>query len=208
MVEAVLESTRKVLQYGKYPTFFGGEHSISIGLIQAFKEKYDDLTVLQIDAHADLRNEYLGTPYNHACAVHWASRHTDLWQVGIRSMDSSELAFLDRDKCYFAEEIVGQTDWMVESVEGMAHDNVYLTIDLDAFDPAIMPATGTPEPGGLDWNTVITYLNLVFKKKNVVGFDIVELAPIAGLKAPQFLAAKLYYKLLSYKFYGKARTNY
>ena len=202
MYEAVLHSTRNVLQNDKFPTFFGGEHSISIGLIEAFKEKYQDLTVLQIDAHADLRKDYLGTPYNHACAVHWASQHTDLWQVGIRSMDSCELEYLNRGKCYFAEEIRGKTNWMQESIDKMENESVYLTIDLDAFDPSIMPATGTPEPGGLDWYTTINYLKMVFKQKNVVGFDIVELAPIKGLKAPQFLAAKLYYKLLSYKFYG------
>ena len=202
MYEAVLRSTRNVLQNDKFPTFFGGEHSISIGLIEAFKEKYQDLTVLQIDAHADLRKDYLGTPYNHACAVHWASQHTDLWQVGIRSMDSCELEYLNRGKCYFAEDIRGKTNWMQESIDKMENESVYLTIDLDAFDPSIMPATGTPEPGGLDWYTTINYLKMVFKQKNVVGFDIVELAPIKGLKAPQFLAAKLYYKLLSYKFYG------
>ena len=201
MFNAVLESTREVLTYEKFPTFFGGEHSVSIGIIQAFKEKYEDLTVLQIDAHADLRKEYNGTPYNHACAVHWASQHTDLVQIGIRSMDSSELEYHNRDKCYSAAEMHGETDWMDESIEIMENKNVYLTIDLDAFDPSIMPATGTPEPGGLDWYTMISYLKRVIMRKNVVGFDIVELAPIAGMKASQFLAAKLYYKLLSYKFH-------
>ena len=202
MYKAVLHSTRDVLKNDKFPTFFGGEHSISIGLIEAFKDKYGELTVLQIDAHADLRKEYMGTPYNHACAVHWASQNTDLWQVGIRSMDSSEGEYLKRDKCYFAEDIRGQTAWMAESIERMEYENVYLTIDLDAFDPSIMPATGTPEPGGLGWYETLSYLKMLFNSKNVVGFDIVELAPIEGLKAPQFLAAKLYYKLLSYKFYG------
>lgn len=202
MYQAVLNSTRKILEYNKFPTFFGGEHSISIGVIEAFQEKYRDLTVVQIDAHADLRKEYLGTPYNHACAVHWASKHTDLWQVGIRSMDSSELEYLNREKCFFAEDIVGKTNWMIKSIDQMENDNIYLTIDLDAFDPAIMPATGTPEPGGLGWYEILAYLNMLFRSKNVVGFDIVELAPIAGLNAPQFLVAKLYYKLLSYKFHG------
>ena len=200
--QAVLTSTREVLSYDKFPTFFGGEHSISIGIIQAFAEKFKNLTVLQIDAHADLRAEYLGTAYNHACAVHWASQNTDLVQIGIRSMDISELEFMNRDKCYFADEIKDDSEWMDESIDQMENEIVYLTIDLDAFDPAIMPATGTPEPGGLDWNTVTTYLKKVFQRKNVVGFDIVELAPIKDFKAPQFLAAKLYYKLLSYKFYG------
>lgn len=199
---AVLASATEILKTGKFPTFFGGEHSISIGLIEAFKEKFDNLTVLHIDAHADLRPEYMGTPYNHACAMHWASQNTDLVQVGIRSMDRAELQYMDQRKTYFAQDINGETEWMDRSISNMENENVYLTIDLDAFDPAIMPATGTPEPGGLDWYTVITYLRKLFGKKNVVGFDIVELAPIGGFRAPQFLAAKLYYKLLSYKYYG------
>jgi len=200
--QAVLESTTKLLETNKFLTFFGGEHSISIGVIEAFRNKYKNLTVLQIDAHADLRKDYMGTPYNHACAVHQASQTTNLIQVGIRSMDSTELPYLKRENVFFAEEMYGQTAWMDESIAKMEHNDVYLTIDLDAFDPAIMPATGTPEPGGLDWNTAIRYLRKVFKSKNVVGFDLVELAPIDGNRAPEFLAAKLYYKLLSYKYYG------
>jgi agmatinase len=197
----VLERTRELLQTDKFLTFFGGEHSISIGIIEAFQEKYDGLTVLQLDAHTDLRKEYMGTPYNHACAMHHASQTTDLVQVGIRSMDSSEKQYLNRDKCYFAEEIHGDNGWMDETISIMENDNVYISIDLDVFDPSIMPATGTPEPGGLLWNETIQYLKKVFALKNVVGFDIVELAPIPGNRASQFLAAKLYYKLLSYKYH-------
>jgi agmatinase len=199
MFNDVYAQTKKMLDSGKYLTFFGGEHSVSIGVIKAFYEKYENLTVLQIDAHADLRPHYHGTPYNHACAVYDASRNANLIQVGIRSMDVEEEEHMDRSKVYFAEDMYGKTDWMDRSIAQMT-DDVYLTIDLDAFDPAIMPATGTPEPGGLDWNTMIRYLRRVFTEKNVVGFDIVELAPIDGYKAPQFLVAKLYYKMLSYKF--------
>lgn len=198
---AVYLSTKELLGHDKFLTFFGGEHSVSIGLIKAFSEKYDGLTVLQLDAHADLRDEYGGTKYNHACAVHEASKNTNLVQVGIRSMDSSELPYLNREQCYFAEEMYNSKDWVEESIWQMTND-VYITIDLDVFDPSIMPSTGTPEPGGLMWNQTIQYLKRVFKEKNVVGFDIVELAPIEGLSAPIFLAAKLYYKLLSYKFYS------
>ena len=197
--EIVYNTTKKLLESGKYLTFFGGEHSVSIGVIKAFYEKYPDLTVLQLDAHADLRSSYEGTDYNHACAVHDAGNNANLIQVGIRSMDSSEKPYLNKDKCFFAEDIYGTTDWMDKSIDLMT-DNVYLTIDLDVFDPSIMPSTGTPEPGGLNWNTVIRYLRKVFESKNVVGFDIVELAPIDGFKAADFLVAKLYYKLLSYKF--------
>ena len=199
---AVLESTEQLLKEDKFLTFFGGEHSVSIGLIEAYRKKYENLTVLQLDAHADLRPEYMGSKYNHACAVHQASKTTNLIQVGIRSMDGVELPYLDRDKCFFAEEMYNQSQWMRNSIEMMT-ENVYITIDLDALDPSIMPSTGTPEPGGLDWNTIINYLQKVFKSRNVVGFDIVEFAPIDGLKAPDFLVAKLYYKMLSYKFETK-----
>jgi agmatinase len=199
MFQAVYEKSRELLASGKYLTCFGGEHSVSIGVIKAHYEKYKDLTVLQLDAHADLRDSYGGTPYNHACALHDASQNTNLIQVGIRSADSSEMKYLNRQQCYFAEDIYGDKSWMDKSIAQMT-DQVYLTIDLDAFDPSIMPATGTPEPGGLLWNTTIKYLRKVFEAKTVVGFDITEFAPLEGQHAPQFLVAKLYYKLLSYKF--------
>jgi agmatinase len=201
--KAVYKSTQALLQSGKYLTFFGGEHSISIGVIKAFYEHYPNLTVLQLDAHADLRKDYDGTPYNHACALHDASQNTNLIQVGIRSMDISEKQYLNRAQCYFDQDIWDNETWMQKSIDQMT-DDVYLTIDLDAFRPGLMPATGTPEPGGLEWNKTLKYLRQVFSQKNVVGFDIVELAPIKDLHGPNFMAAKLYYKLLSYKFsYGK-----
>jgi len=197
--KAVYESTKELLNTDKFLTFFGGEHSVSIGIIKAFYEKYDNMTVLHLDAHADLRKDYHDSAYNHACAVHEASKNTNLVQVGIRSMDSCELEYLNKEQCYFAEDIYGTTDWMDESINQMT-DDVYITLDLDVFDPSIMPATGTPEPGGLLWNTTIQYLKKVFTQKNVIGFDIVELAPLENYKAADFLAAKLYYKMLSYKF--------
>ncbi|MEX0609053.1 MAG: agmatinase [Balneolaceae bacterium] len=197
--ESVYKNTQELLKTDKFLTFFGGEHSISIGIIKAFYEAHPDITILQLDAHADLRPQYHGSPYNHACAVYDASQNANLVQVGIRSMDSSEVEYLDRNKCYFAEEMYDQTEWMEDSLNKIT-DKVYITLDLDVFDPSIMPATGTPEPGGMKWNTMIRYLKKVFQQKNVLGFDIVELAPIEGLSAPQFLTAKLYYKMLSYKF--------
>lgn len=199
MYEYTYEYTKKLLKDHKFLTFFGGEHSISIGLIKAHYEHYEDLTIVQIDAHADLRPNYDGTDYNHACAVYDASKNCNLIQVGIRSMDITEKEHMDYDKVYFADDIKKGSNWKKDSLCKMT-ENVYITLDLDAFDPSIMPATGTPEPGGLDWYTVINYLKEIFEKKNVVGFDIVELAPIDGHKASQFLAAKLYYKMLSYKF--------
>ena len=200
MFNEVYNTTKALLEKGKFLTFFGGEHSISIGIIKAFYEKFRNLSVLHIDAHADLRPTYLGSAYNHACALHDASKNSNLVQVGIRSMDIEEVEYMRKDQVYFAEKIHGKTQWMIDSINQLSNE-VYITFDLDAFDPSIMPSTGTPEPGGLLWNDIIKYLKMVFESRNVVGFDIVELAPIDGLTHPDFLAAKLYYKMLSYKFY-------
>lgn len=200
MFKDVYNHTQKQLLKDKFLTFFGGEHSISIGIIKAFYEHFDNLTVLQIDAHADLREQYEGSRYNHACAVYDASKNCNLIQVGIRSMDVSEKEHMDCNKTFFDHDISGKSDWMDQAISLMT-EPVYITVDLDAFDPGIMPATGTPEPGGLRWNTAINFLKKVFSERNVVGFDIVELAPIDGFHAPEFLAAKLYYKMLSYKFH-------
>ena len=202
MFQMVYQNTAELLTYHKFLTFFGGEHSISIGIIKAFYEYYDDLTVVQLDAHADLRPEYEGTRYNHACALHDASQNCNLIQVGIRSMDKSEKDYLNRVQCYTAEEVVTSFDWVDTALEQMT-DRVYITLDLDVFDSSIMPSTGTPEPGGLDWYEITDFLKDIFTYKDVVGFDIVELAPIEGLRAPDYLAAKLYYKMLSYKFFKK-----
>lgn len=199
MFRATYEHAKQLLQTNKFPTFFGGEHSVSIGIIKAFYEKYPKLTVLQLDAHADLRPEYGDTPFSHACALHDASRHTNLIQVGIRSMDISEKKYLKEDNCYYAQEIHEANAWMSDAVQQMTK-NVYITLDLDVFDPSIMPSTGTPEPGGMLWYEILFFLKKVFSEKNVVGFDIVELAPNPANKAPDFLAAKLYYKMLTYKF--------
>lgn len=201
LFRTVYKKTADLLGSGKFLTFFGGEHSISIGIIKAFYEKYPDLTVLQLDAHADLQPEYVGSPYNHACALYDASRHVNLVQAGIRSMDIREKQYMNPEKCFFAKDIVGNHEWHRDALKQMTKQ-VYITIDLDVFDPSIMPATGTPEPGGLDWYNVLAFLKLVFREKEVLGFDIVELAPISGNRSPEFLAAKLYYKMLSYKFYS------
>ena len=199
MFQKVYLKTKDLLDSNKFLTFFGGEHSISIGIIKAFKEKFEDLTVLQLDAHADLRPSYEGSKFNHACALHAASQSCNLIQVGIRSMDISEKSAMDMYKVYFGDKISNSTEWIQSSIEQMS-DNVYITLDLDVLDPSIMPATGTPEPGGMTWYGLTHYLMNVFENKNVVGFDIVELAPIEGMHAPEFLAAKLYYKMLSYKY--------
>lgn len=195
----VYKSTQELLKTDKFLTFFGGEHSVSIGVIKAFYEKFADISILHLDAHADLRPQYLGSPYNHACALHDASQNTNLVQVGIRSMDVSEKEFLNPEKCFFAEDIFNDTAWMQKAID-LLGNKVYISFDLDALDPSIMPATGTPEPGGLLWNPTIQFLKMVFQQRDVLGFDLVELAPEPAHKAANFLAAKLYYKMLSYKF--------
>lgn len=199
MVEAVHQATKKYIKKNKFVTVFGGEHSISIGTIRAFNEMYPSLTVLHIDAHADLRESYEGSSCNHACAVYEASQNTNLIQVGIRSMDIMEKTVMDTKKTYFAHDMAVDDIWMDSAIDQMT-DNVFITFDLDAFDPSILPSTGTPEPGGLLWYETLEFLKQVFEEKNVVGFDIVELCPNSKEKSSDFLAAKLYYKMLSYKF--------
>ncbi|WP_062058322.1 agmatinase [Aquimarina longa] len=206
MVDAVHEVTKKYIKKNKFVTIFGGEHSISIGTIRAFNEMFPSLTVLHIDAHADLRKSYDGSSFNHACAVYEASQNTNLIQVGIRSMDIKEKSVMNVDKTYFAHEMAIDDSWMDSAIDQMT-DNVFITFDLDAFDPSILPSTGTPEPGGLLWYETLDFLKQVFKEKNVVGFDIVELCPNEIDKSSDFLAAKLYYKMLSYKFQKDATED-
>jgi agmatinase len=199
MVEAVYERTKNYITRNKFVTLFGGEHSVSIGSIRAFNESFQDLTVVQLDAHADLRKDYEGSACNHACAMHEASKNTNLIQVGIRSMDVTELKWMNKEQTFFAHELQEEEYWSDAAIDLMT-DDVFITIDLDCFDPSIMPSTGTPEPGGLLWYETLDFLKKIFREKNVVGFDIVELCPKEDEKSSDFLAAKLYYKMLSYKF--------
>lgn len=200
MVEAVYERTKSYITRNKFVTLFGGEHSVSIGSIRAFNESFHNLTVVQLDAHADLRKDYEGTACNHACAMHEASKNTNLIQVGIRSMDVTELKWMNKEQTFFAHELQLEEYWSDAAIDLMT-DDVFITIDLDCFDPSILPSTGTPEPGGLLWYETLDFLKKIFKEKNVVGFDIVELCPKEDEKSSDFLAAKLYYKMLSYKFH-------
>ncbi len=199
MVNAVYATTKEFIKKNKFVTLFGGEHSVSIGSIRAFNDCFQNLTVVHIDAHADLRKEYEGTPYNHACAVHEASQKTNLIQIAIRSMDAIEKTYMNEEKTYFAHEMIDDIGWTDTALDQMTQ-NVFITFDLDAFDPSILPSTGTPEPGGLFWYETLSFLKQIFEEKNVVGFDIVELCPNPHDKSSDFLAAKLYYKMLSYKF--------
>lgn len=200
MTAAVYEKTKELMQHeGKLFTLFGGEHSVSIGSIRAFGEKYPDLTVLQLDAHTDLRPEFHGSTSNHACAVFEASQKLNLVQVGIRSCDAEEVQYVQPGNMFWAHDIAKNQNW-VDEVLAKVSGNVYITIDLDAFDPSIAPSTGTPEPGGLAWYPTLELLKKVFEKCNVVAFDIVELMDSPMAKPTAFLAAKLYYKMLAYKF--------
>jgi len=205
MVEAVYQKTKELVKdREKLFTLIGGEHSVSIGSIRAVGEEYHNLTVLQLDAHTDLRPEYHGSKNNHACAVFEANQKHKLVQVGIRSMDAEERQYLPHKRVFFAHEIAKNDNWIKDVLDKVS-GNVYITIDLDAFDPSIAPSTGTPEPGGLQWYPTLKLLKKVFKKCNVVAFDIVELMDSPQAKPTAFLAAKLYYKMLAY--YHKYNKN-
>ncbi|MCU0918047.1 MAG: agmatinase [Planctomycetes bacterium] len=192
----------------KFVVVVGGEHSVSTGAARAHVERYPDLTVLQLDAHTDLRDEYEGSKYSHACVMARIREMCPIVQVGIRSMDAGEKPALVPDRVFFAEKICGHLAW-IDDVVAKLTGQVYLTIDLDVFDPAIMPSTGTPEPGGLMWYDVLALIRAVGRRRTVVGFDVVEMCPVEANWAPDFLAAKLIYKTLSYVLegdHGQARS--
>lgn len=193
----------KLLNDNKFPVVLGGEHSVSIGAFQAFAEKYPDLTILQFDAHSDMRDEYEGSKYNHACVMARGKELCKVTQVGIRSSCIEEKDIIDKDRIFYAHKIktaesVG-ANWMEEVISQLSN-NVYITIDLDVFDPAYLPCTGTPEPDGLSYRQVLDLIKLVIENKNLVGFDVVELAPNEDFKASDFLASKLIYQILSLKY--------
>ncbi len=199
MIERVTEEVQSYIGDGKFVVVVGGEHSVSIGSVRAHIANNTDITVVQLDAHCDLRDEYEGSKYNHACVMARIAELCQIVQVGIRSMDSSEKVALDKSRVVFAKDIYENKNWVEKAVSKLS-GKVYITIDLDVFDPSIMPSTGTPEPGGLLWHDALGLLRAVFENRDVVGFDVVELCPDERNKAPDFLAAKLIYKLLSYKF--------
>lgn len=200
MIEEVYSRVKSLLSDKKFVVSLGGEHSISIGAIKAHKEFFPNISVLHLDAHSDRRKTYLGDIFNHACVVSQIMESVDdVVSVGVRSMDSSEKEFIDESRVFLAHQIHESRGW-VRDVVALLSDCVYVTIDLDVFDSGIMPSTGTPEPGGLSWHQVNTLLKETAKKKNIVGFDVVELAPNENNKAPDFLAAKLVYRLLSERF--------
>lgn len=200
------EAARETVAAGRFLVGLGGEHSVTAPLVRAVRSRHPGIGVLQLDAHADLRDEFEGSPDNHACVMRRLLEDgVPIAQVGIRSLTAEEHALIDeRGVCtVFAEEAVRRPldSWLPRVLDTLP-DEVYVTVDLDAFDPAIMPATGTPEPGGLDWYLALDVLRGVAAERRIVGFDVVELAPIPGNVAPDFLAAKLVYRLLGYAFPG------
>jgi agmatinase len=192
-----------LLEDEKFPVALGGEHSLTPPLVKAAARKYKDLTVLQIDAHADMRDEYQGNPSSHACAMRRVVEVCPVVQVGIRSLSVEEAKAIPhlRTKIYGAKDIVRAPlkAWIAKVLADLS-PHVYLTIDLDGFDPSIVPATGTPEPGGLDWPQVTSLVRAVADHKKIVGMDVVELLPQPGDHASDFLAARLVYKCLGYIF--------
>jgi agmatinase len=199
LVKDVYDRIFSLLSDKKFPVIIGGNHTVSIGAIKAFSEYFENLTILQLDAHADLRQVYEGSVFNHACAMARAREFAPVIQVGIRSMSAEELPFVERDRIFFSHELYYDKSLYHRALDKLT-GNVYITIDLDVFDPSIMPSTGTPEPGGPPYFELLHFMRDVIKSRNVVGFDVVELCPSETNKSPDFIAAKIIYQLLSYRF--------
>jgi agmatinase len=201
MVALVHEVGEAVFDAGKMPVLLGGEHLLSLGMIEAAAARFPGVKVLHLDAHADLREEYQGSSYSNACVMRHVIGHAPLVQVGVRALSKEEFELIQRQEvpCFFAYQLQ-QAPRLREEIISHLDGFVYITIDLDVFDPSIMPAVGTPEPGGLGWYEVLALLRQVTAKCHIVGFDVMELLPIPQTPAPDFLAARLVYKLLSYIF--------
>ena len=196
MVEEVQAAVAGILSDQKFPVIIGGNHSVSIGSVRACAAHYGDITVLQFDAHTDLRPEYEGSPLSHASIMARAAEVADIVQVGIRSMCTDELPFLQPGRIFYAHEICGRQDWY-EAAEKLLAGPVYITIDLDVFDPSVLPSTGTPEPGGMLYYEVYRFLDFVIKRHQIIALDVVELCPNSTEKSSDFLASKLIYQLIS-----------
>lgn len=204
MMDELYNTTKELLRSNKFVCMLGGEHSVSAPIIKAHAEKYHDLSVLQIDAHADLRDTYDGTPHSHASIMARVVKDLRIpsVQVGIRSISAEEAQLLDSGlptRIFWARDIVGKTDWIDSAVDSLT-ENVYLTIDIDGLDPSIVPTTGTPEPGGLGWYETLELIRKIAEKKRIVGMDLVEYSYFENYDSPAFLCAKLVYKSLAYIF--------
>lgn len=207
MHDAIFRSAKRVIRDGKFLFSLGGEHSITSGLVRAVMTRHRKLSILQIDAHADLRDQYEGSPYSHASVMRRVLElGARIVPVGIRNISHEENAFARREKLriFSARECVKNDHWMEDVVNALA-DPVYITVDIDGFDPAFAPGTGTPEPGGLDWYKVTALLRKVIEQRNVVAADVVEVMPIPGQSVTEFLAARLAYKIIAYVHHCSAR---
>jgi agmatinase len=199
MIELVYEISHQFINKSKFILALGGEHTISLGIVKAYLEKYPDLCVLQLDAHADLREEYNNTRFSQASVMRRISEICPIVEVGVRSLSLEEKIFIDSNKIpvfYQNDNLLDPVN--IEKILNSLSDNIYLTIDLDVLDPSIMSAVGTPEPGGIYWQDIIKFLKAVSEKKHVVGADIVELCPGEGTASCVFLTAKLAYKIIGY----------
>ncbi|MBF0410867.1 MAG: agmatinase [Candidatus Riflebacteria bacterium] len=205
-IKRVEEISANIIEDGKLPVMLGGEHSLTLGPIRALAAKYgSDFSVLQLDAHADLRDEYENTEFSHASVMRRVIKHASITQVGIRNISSGEIDFIkevNHKNIFWAHEMRRSDSWIEKAVSSLKK-KVYLTIDLDAFDPSVMPAVGTPEPGGMDWYTTLDLIDRVIREKELIGLDIVELCPIPGNVASDFFAAKLLFKILGKYFTRK-----
>lgn len=190
------------IEQKRFCVVLGGEHSISVGAVEASAEAFAEMSVLQLDAHANLRPSFQGSPYHHECVMARIKERCPFVQVGIRSMDLYERHGANIGNIFLARDIAGRLDW-IENVIGRLTPKVYVTIDLDVFDSAIMPSVGRPEPGGLQWYSILRLLKKVCQRCEVVGFDVMGLCPRPASAAPDYLAAKLIYKTLSYRFLGQ-----
>jgi agmatinase len=198
------EVTSRLYADGKFPIFLGGEHTITTGPVRAARDAFEDLSVLQLDAHADLRDRYQETPWSHACVMRRVLE-LGVWivPIGVRAVSVEEAEFIREQDfpVFWSHRISHGGGWMETALAALT-ENVYITFDVDFFDPAVMPATGTPEPGGGFWHETLQFLGKVFQEKRVVGMDVVELAPIQGLHAPDFAVARLVHRAFGYAFHG------
>lgn len=207
-IKKIADSCRVLLNDDKFVIGLGGEHSVTPGMVQAMHEKYPDLWVVQLDAHSDLRDSYGGSPYSHASAMARVNEFCPFVGLGIRSGIIGERERLQPpSRVYYAHEMrdLGAARWKKEVFAHLG-TSVYLTIDLDFFNPAEMPAVGTPEPGGFGWYEALDFLRELFARHEVIGADIVELMPLRGMSGADFFAARLAYKLIGYKFFGGKRA--
>lgn len=192
------EVARQVVEAGKIPILVGGEHTVSFGAVKACWEKYPELSVLHIDAHSDMRDEYHGQKFNHATAAARINELCPIVQAGIRSREAFEPGHPERPvHCYHAFQYRDSGPWQDEAVSRLSR-NVYLTVDVDGFDPSVFPGTGTPEPGGLSWYMGLDFIKKIARSRNIVGLDIVEVAPVKGTQVTEFAAARLLGRIIAF----------